>query len=307
MMRALVAAIATAVVAAGLAPGAAQQQPLFRAATEIVHFAVTVTDRRGEVVTGLTADDFEIRENGVAQTLSHFALSTAADAPELHLGLLLDTSESMAADLDTSQGAAIRFMDRVREAVDFTLVRVDSAVSMSRFGQADFPRLAERIRASTSGGYTTLYDAFALYLDGAAGERGRSVLVAFTDGGDSRSALDFGDLTDVVRDSRTTIFVVGLLDHARAEDRNLQRFRLTRLAEESGGLAIFPSSMRQIEEAYDRILAEVRAQYSLGYVSTDARRDGRWREVEIRLRDPRHRDLRVRGRSGYFAPYEAEP
>lgn len=299
--------IVAAALLGGLTGASARQQPLFRAATEIVHFAVTVTDRRGAVVSDLSADDFEIRENGTRQTLAHFARGTQAEAPDLHLGLLLDTSESMSADLDISQTAAIRFLDRVPEAEEFTLVRVDSTVSTSRFGQDDFPRLVERIRTSTSGGYTTLYDALALYLDSAAGERGRTVLVAFTDGGDSRSSLDFGDLMDVVRDSRTTIFVVGLLDHARAEDRNVQRLRLTQIADESGGLAIFPVSMRQIEEAYDRILAELRAQYSLGYVSTDERRDGRWREVEIRLRNPDHRGLRVRSRSGYFAPYGARP
>jgi VWFA-related protein len=285
----------------------AQQRSIFRAETDLVHFAVTVTDRRGAAVTDLTADDFEILENGASQTIAHFARSDDANAPELHLGLMLDTSESMLADLAVSQTAAIKFLNRVPEAADLTLVGVDSTVRTSRFSQDDFPRLVERIRSSTSDGYTALYDGFAVYLDGAADDEGRSVLVAFTDGGDSRSSLSFGDLVDVVRASRATIYVVGLLDHAPSDVRNVQRIRLMRIADESGGQAIFPSSMRQIEEAYDRIVAELRAQYSLGYVSTDPRRDGRWQDVEIRIRHPDRNDLRVRARSGYFAWRDAEP
>ena len=72
----------------------------------------------------------------------------------------------------------------------------------------------------------------------------------------------------------------------------------------TGGEAFFPYSMDQIEEAYDKIVAEIRAQYSLGYVSTNAARDGRWRKVEVKLRGSGFGELRVRTRKGYFAAYE---
>jgi len=77
------------------------------------------------------------------------------------------------------------------------------------------------------------------------------------------------------------------------------------MAEETGGEAIFPLSMKEIERAYDRVEAGVRAQYTLGYTSTNTARDGRWRRVEVkvaRTRDARGRDLRVLTRKGYFAP-----
>jgi hypothetical protein len=61
--------------------------------------------------------------------------------------------------------------------------------------------------------------------------------------------------------------------------------------------------MKQIEEAYDKILMQIRAQYSLGYVSTNTAADGSWRKVEIKVRRPDSRDLRVQSRRGYFAPY----
>src|SRR5688572_33329833 len=71
----------------------------------------------------------------------------------------------------------------------------------------------------------------------------------------------------------------------------------------SGGEAFFPLSMKQIEAAYDKIVAQIRAQYTLGYVSSSAQKDGRWRKVEIRVRRPDLKDVRVQTRKGYFAPY----
>ena len=300
MLRAVV--IAGALAAAAVHPAAQRPQSTFRAGTDLVHFGVTVTDKRGNVVNGLTAHDFEIVEDGKAQTVDFFVQGTSGQAPDLHLGLLFDTSESMASDLETSRSAAIKFLNRFQDARDLTLVDFATEVRVGRFSQDDFPRLVERIRSRAGKGYTALYDAFVLYLTGAAENSGRTILVAFTDGGDSRSSLNFSDVVETIRASSVTIYVVGFLEHQSASTLNEQRLRLTRIAEESGGQAIFPLSMKQIEEAYDRIVAEIRAQYNLGYLSTNTSRDGRWRNVRIRTR-PDLKDLRVRTRSGYFAPY----
>src|SRR5688572_31288285 len=79
---------------------AAGQQPVFRAETELVTFGVTVTDRRGRFLTDLTQDDFEIVEDGRKQTITYFARGDAGDqAPEMHVGLLFDTSGSMGEDI----------------------------------------------------------------------------------------------------------------------------------------------------------------------------------------------------------------
>jgi Ca-activated chloride channel family protein len=284
-------------------PAAHAPQLAFRSGADLVHFAVTVTDRRDAIVADLTGDDFELTEDGTVQTITQFARSTDTNAPDLHVGLMLDTSESMREALDTAQTAALRFASRLPEAADLTLVDFDAEVRISRFSHDD-ARLVERIRTRQTAGWTALYDAFGAYLQGAGSDDGRTVLVAFTDGGDSRSSMRFGDLLTEVRASTATIYVVGLLEHAPADSRNQQRLRLAQIAEASGGQAIFPTSLKQIEAAYDGIVAELRGQYSLGYVSTNDRRDGRWRDVRIRLKDPARRDLRLRHRSGYFAGAE---
>ena len=298
------AAAVLAVSAAVAATVAAAQQPVFRAETDLVSFGVTVTDRRGNFITDLAAEDFEIVEEGRGQTLTYFSRGDeAASAPVMHVGLLFDTSGSMVEDIQMARTAAVRFLNTLRDAKDITLVDFDTEVRVGRYGQQDFPRLVERIRGRKPEGFTAMYDALGLYLDGSERDDGRTILVVFTDGGDTRSTLRFSDAMTLIRASDVTIYTVGFLENQRGGDRNQQRLQLTQMATESGGQAFFPLSLTQIDEAYDKILAQIRAQYSLGYVSANPAQDGHWRKVEIRVRRPDLKDLRVQTRKGYFAPY----
>jgi Ca-activated chloride channel family protein len=279
------------------------QRPVFRAATDLVTVGVTVADRRGVLVTHLTREDFEVFEDGRPQTIALFARGEPGPAaPAIHVGLLLDTSGSMTEDIALARSAAVRFLNTLHDAADITLVDFSTEVHLARYGQEDFPRLVERIRSRQPKGFTALYDALALFLDSAAGNTGRTILVALTDGGDTRSTIDFGDLMTIVRASQVTVYPVGLVEHRSGAARSERLLRLTRIASETGGRAFFPSSMREIDDAYANVLAEIRAQYTVGYLSTDARRDGRWREVEIRVRPGALEGARVRARKGYFAP-----
>ena len=282
------------------------QQTVFRAETDLVSFGVTVLDRRGSFVTDLTGEHFEIVEDGKPQALKYFIRGDQADAaPELHLGLLFDTSGSMSADIATARTAAIKFLNALPEAKDITLVDFDTEVRLAKYGQQDFPRIVERIRNRKPDGFTAMYDALGQYVNGANADPGRKVMVLFTDGGDTRSALGFTDVMTLLRGSDVTVYPVGFMQNQSSSNRNLQRVRLAQIAEESGGEAFFPLSMKEIEAAFERILTQVRAQYTLGYVSTNTAQDGRWRKVEIKVRRPDLKNLRIQTRKGYFGPYKA--
>ena len=281
------------------------QQATFRAETELVTFGVTVTDRRGNFITDLTEEDFEVVEDDRKQTLRYFTRGGDLDAgPELHVGLLFDTSGSMGEDINLARSAAIKFLNTLSDARDITLVDFDTEVRMSKYGQQDFPRLVERIRSRKPDGFTAMYDALGLYLQGIDVDDGRKILVLFSDGGDTRSTLSFADAMTLLRASDATVYAVGFMDNQPGTVRNQQRLRLTQIATETGGEAFFPASMKQIESAYDKIVSQIRAQYTLGYISSSALKDGRWRKVEIRVRRPDLKDLRIQTRKGYFAPYE---
>ncbi len=288
------------VLAALLTLLAEQKQPTFRAGIDLVTFGVTVSDRQRKLVTDLTAADFQVFEDGKPQTITHFTRGLGTgEGPAAHLGLMLDTSGSMERDLTLARSAAIRFLNLVPEAEDITLVDFDTEVRVTRYPQRDFARLVERIRMRKPGGWTALYDALGVYLDGASRQSGRTILVMYTDGADSRSELRFSELMDLLKASHVTVYAVGLVERTgrmRAE----VTMRLQQMVEATGGQAFFPSSLDDLDESYEKVLAEIAAQYQLGYTSTNAARDGNWREVQIKVLRP---DIKLRSRKGYFAPY----
>ncbi len=284
--------------------GVPAQEPVFRSGIDLVNFGVTVTDKKGGLVTQLTRDDFEVVEDGRAQAIAEFVRGDVTEAaPELHLGLLLDTSGSMDEDMKLARSASIKFLNTLTDARDITLVDFDTEVRVAKYGQAEFARMVERIRGRKPDGWTAMYDALGVYLDGADANRGRNILVIYTDGGDNRSVMNFGDLITLVKASDVTIYAIGFLAHAGSATFE-QRMKLQQITEITGGQAFFPVSMKDIESTYDKVVAQVRGQYSLAYVSTNPRQDGEWRKVEIRLKRPDLKDTRIYTRKGYFAPYK---
>jgi VWFA-related protein len=281
----------------------AGQGPTFRSGIDLVHMGVTVTDRRGNFIEDLSRADFEILEEGAKQTITYFARGGESET-ELHVGLLLDTSGSMGEDIKLARSGAVMFLNRLSDAKDMTLVDFDTEVRVATYGQPDFPRMVERIRTREPAGWTALYDALGVYLDGAADNEGRTILVMYTDGGDTRSSLGFGDVMTLVRASNVTIYSIGLLEHQPTSVRLAQRMRLMEMAEATGGHAFFPYAIKDVEAAYEKVVAQIRAQYSLGYTSTNTAQDGSWRKVAIKLTRSDLRDARVHARKGYFALYK---
>jgi VWFA-related protein len=111
-------------------------------------------------------------------------------------------------------------------------------------------------------------------------------------------------MLDLVKASDATVYVVGYIQHQSATSRMLQRAELERLATMTGGGAYFPGTAKDLDGVFDRIRGELAARYSLGYVSSDARTDGAWRDVDIRLRRPELKGVKLRARAGYFAPFK---
>lgn len=300
---------AVTVIATVCAASTLAARQTFRAAVDLVHFSVIVTDKEGVPVTGLAADDFEIVEEGKPQKISYFAEgdpaqgAEVAEALRLHLGLALDTSGSMEQDIHEVRTAIIKFLNANEAAVDVTLVDFDTEVRISRYAASEYARLIERIRMRKPEGWTAFYDALGVYLNGAAGQTGQKILLVYTDGGDTRSALTYQELMDLLKASDVTLYAIGYLEHYPSSARNDQRMQLQRMAAATGGQAFFPTSLKELDRIYEGIQREIAARYSLGYVSTDARTDGAWRKVQIRLKRPELRNTRIRTRSGYFAPY----
>lgn len=288
-------------------PAAAQQ--VFRSGVETVRLGVAVVDKGGQPLGTLVQSDFTVLEDGRPQQLQLFATGDIEEAerPPLHIGLLFDTSGSMAADLSMARSAAVKFCNLLPRAEDITLVDFDTEVRVARFGQADFPRFVERLRNRKPDGWTALYDALGVYLDGASSQTGEKVMVAYTDGGDTRSVMSFSDALTALKASDVTVYIVGFLENQGAREKLEQRMRLTQIAEETGGLAFFPTSRKDIDVAYEQVQADVDSRYLIGYISSNQANDGRWRKLDVRLNRPDLKSARIRARKGYFALMRAEP
>ena len=272
----------------------------YKTGIDVAGFTVTVVDRAGETVADLKADDFEVREDGVVQSVTYFTTGDGDSAVPLHIGLLFDTSESMEKDLAFSRNAAIKFLKTFSTAVDFTLVAFADDVRAARFERAEFPRLVERIRMGKAKGRTSLYDAVTVYLGSAFDQSGRKVLVIFTDGDDTSSSRRWDETLRLLRASDVTVYPMGFLSN-RGSARLALQSKLNEIARLTGGRAAFPGSMKELDPMYASIAAEIQGQYVLGYVPTNAARDGKWRKVEIKLKKPPERTT-IRTREGYFAP-----
>jgi Ca-activated chloride channel homolog len=302
--------LSTVAFAVGLA--AIPRQQVFRSGVEVVNLGVAVTDKAGVAVTKLTRDDFVVFEEGKKQELRYFVAQgvdgeAGTEAPPLHIGLVFDTSGSMANDMELARSAAIKFLNRLPRAEDMTIVDFDTEVRIATYAQSDFTRLVARLRGRKPDGWTALWDAVGVYLGGSQDQTGQKVLIVFTDGGDTRSTLTYSDLLTTIKATDVSVYAIGFLEHQPSSVRTQQRLQLAQLADVTGGQAYFPASMKEVESLYDRIVAEIDSRYLLGYISTDTRNNGAWRSVEVKLTRPDLRQSRIRTRKGYYAPYLAPP
>lgn len=303
--RALITVGAVLLVTAALS---AQQR--IKTGVDVVNFSVILTDKQGAPITGLKAEDFEVVEEGKPQTITYFMQGdpeegdNLGEAMPLHLGLTLDTSGSMERDINDVRTAVIKFLNANDAAMDFTLVDFDTEIRVARYGADEIERLIERIRRRKPDGWTALFDAVGVYLNGAGPQDGQKIMLLYTDGGDTRSELTFTDTLGLLKGSDVTLYAIGYLENQSSSMRTQQQTQLQRMAQITGGQAFFPSSIKELDKIYEKIQREIAARYTIGFISTDTRKDGEWRKVEIKLKRQDLKNARLRTRQGYFAPYK---
>ncbi|MCY4629193.1 MAG: VWA domain-containing protein, partial [Acidobacteria bacterium] len=274
VMPAALAAVLSAAIAGAFAAAAGhrmQQDPFrIQVQVEAVNLGVAVSDERGRFVSGLTADDFVVREDGIPQQISFFA----AEAAPLTILVLLDASLSMRASLDYVKEAAATFVDRLWEGDRAMIGEFNDRVRFGGEFTDDRYRLVTNIMALDPLGPTALYDASILALERLYFADGdRKALLIFTDGDDSRS-MGFGSEAsagDAIEAARLTDAVVYAIGFEGNGARVNKRF-LRRLTEETGGQALFPERTGDLISSFARIEADMHAQYRLAYIPREAER-----------------------------------
>ncbi|MCM3871853.1 MAG: VWA domain-containing protein [Pyrinomonadaceae bacterium] len=288
-----------------------QQQDVERVEIRRVHLPVTVLDKKGNPVIGLKSSDFMIFEDKKPQQIETFSDENDPSQP-LYIGVLMDTSPSAIAKLKFEQEAAMNFLRSVlRPRKDrAALVTFDDEVIL-RQDFTDKIDLLERAIAGLKkpGKQTALYDAaWGFCNDKLRNAPGRRAIVVITDGDDTYSRALLKDVIEVAQQTETTVFAVSTkagfagtvpgVDAGQAPDDGDRG--LMRLGEETGGRAFFTGDPLQLEQAFDKVARELRAQYLVTYKPTNERYDGNFRRIEVKLVTARD-GLKLRAKRGYVA------
>ncbi len=247
-------------------------------------------------------------EDGVRQEIRLFAAgleeSWVGLPPELKdelsgrqvVGLLLDASGSMEADIRLVREAALKFLTNLPKTENLFVMDFDENIRLSQYSTDDQRLLSDRIYDVRAEGWTALYDAVATFLERIYALDGKKTLVVFSDGVDSRSTLSVGDVMDMVKMSDATIHTIHFGVSQARNTRSFEEGRFLRqLSSETGGSYAFGDSLQQLDELYDKLLEELFSQYTLGYVSTNTRQDGKVPEDQSRGRPRGHENPRPEG------------
>ena len=177
----------------------------------------------------------------------------------------------------------MRFLESIPRARDLVTIFFDDDIRLSRYNSENQQGLFERIADAKGGGDTALYDAISVYLSRVQDASGRKVLVLFTDGEDTRSALSLGECLQLIRSSGVTIYPIAFTGGFPPGSARALRSKsvLEQMAELTGGAVFTPRSSKDLSGIYERILQELQAQYVLGYVSDDPARDGKFRRLKV--------------------------
>jgi VWFA-related protein len=241
---------------------------------DLVELYTTALDGKRRPVSDLQAKDFTVSEDGVRQEIARFEKVT--DLP-VHVGVALDTSASMEKSLPQARDAALGFLQRtIRPKDRAAVVTFNDHPNVTAKLTSDLTQLAGGLAGLKAERSTALYDAMVFSLYYFSGLRGRRALLLLSDGKDEGSRFTFEEALEYCRRSGVTIYVIGL-----GED--VEKKKLGRFAEETGGRAFFLKNAADLPGIYAAIEDELRSQYLLAYQSTNTSGGATFRTVEVEV------------------------
>jgi Ca-activated chloride channel family protein len=321
-----------------LAQGGQNPRPdaqTIRLNVEVVSLPVVVTDRNGVRILDLKKEDFQVYEDGALQEIAGFALT---DEP-VSVALAIDTSGSVEDQLARMQNEAIRFVRRLHPDDSVAILSFAQDVKLLEDWSIDRRRNERGIKESRHGSCTKVYEAVWLALEEVLKPvQERTALVLFTDGEDTASRdASQKDTLDLAKEGKAVIYSVYFKPHGQSSSGiSISRppilqlppiatpptipqsggacttagftggghAYLDELAEYTGGKVFDASRMEDLGPAFEQIAKELSSQYSIGYYSTNTKRDGKFRRIEIKLKKP---GLSARTKKGYYAPKDSTP
>ena len=278
--------------------------------TRLVAISAVVKSKDGETKTGLTKDDFVLKQDGKEVPIRYF--SQGSEVP-LSFALMVDTSGSQDTFIgDESLASDVFFESMLSRKEDRAmLVQFDSNVlqlkGMTNSASALHFALSRISQGSAKGG-TRLYDAVYLVAkDALAKETGRKAMVILSDGGDNGSRRSLVEATEQAQRADVQVYSIlfsmfkvlsgGNTGRPPTADPGLEA--LEKLSESTGGRVFTVSRTMSLRDIFAQIAEDLRLQYELGYTPPPDTQPNSYHKLELKAKDKK---LTVQARKGFFQP-----
>jgi VWFA-related protein len=310
--------------------GDAQESPNFHVVVNMVQLNVAVTDKKGKYITGLQPKDFAIVEDGIvekaatfaegdepARSLSEFAEQDSSAAPAGELALrssdgispqtlgslvsganvfvLFDTSDYMYRGFVFAQDAITEFIRSLGTADKIAFYSYSRDLSRAAALTADRSQVLRAVRSTVAGDQAALYNALLLTLKDAAQNRGRKVVVVFSNGPDNSSVVPPEDVAEFAQSAGVSIYMIST-QTAKLEPLSTAVF--DRMTAATGGKAYFAKDWQDEHRAFASIRDDLAHLYSLSYYPKPNANSG-WRAITVKLVGDQLKKYKVRTRNGY--------
>ncbi len=270
---------------------------------DLVLVPVTITDPMNRLVTGLDKANFQLFEGNSSQEIRTFS---AEDAP-VSLGVIFDSSGSMASKMERAKDAVVEFFKTANPQDEFFMITFnDEPEAVSDFTNS-VDEIQNKLVFAVPRHRTALLDAIYMGISKMRHAKyAKKALLIISDGGDNHSRYTEGEIKSLVKEADVMIYAIGIYDrYASAMEERLGPQLLSDITELTGGRAFTIDNPNDLGDVATKIGVELRNQYVLGYRPNKVVRDGKWRKIKVKLLPPKGLPpLRVYARTGYYAPAE---
>jgi Ca-activated chloride channel homolog len=270
---------------------------------DLVLVPVTITDPMNRLVTGLEKENFELYEGGSKEQIKSFS---SEDAP-VSLGVIFDSSGSMASKMDRAKDAVMEFFKTANPADEFFMITFSDEPELISDFTSSVDDIQSKLVFAVPRKRTALLDAIYMGVTKMRQAKyPKKALLIISDGGDNHSRYTENEIKSMVKEADVMIYAIGIYDrYFQSEEERLGPQLLAEITELTGGRAFTVENPNDLGDVATKIGVELRNQYVLGYRPNNIVRDGKWRKIKVKLLPPKGLPpLRVYARTGYYAPEE---
>jgi Ca-activated chloride channel family protein len=260
--------------------------------TKLVNLTVSVNDKLGRFVAGMSKEDFEVFDDNVKQDIAFFSDD---DAP-ISLGIVYDVSGSMGNFSSRSLYMLRSFFENSHKEDEFYIYAFNNRVQLVQ----DFTSLPEAILSHVTyvkaGGSTALFDAiYAAVEKVRQGRYHKKVILIFSDGEENSSRYSGRELQNLLKENDVQIYAIGMSE--TSEGAGTLKF----IAEPTGGQALFPFDYASAEVVYTRLALMLRRQYVIGFYPSNVTSGTAWHKLHVQIKAPKQLGkLRLSYKDGYW-------